>query len=92
MQHKTHKIAGVCSGLISATLVIPPPYNAELIIQIAVITIAAYFGGIAPDIDEPTSVMGRKVKPLSQFIKNHFGHRMITHTPVFIIGLILTLY
>jgi inner membrane protein len=42
------------------------------------------FGAILPDIDMPTTKMGRKVKLLSKFINKKVGHRTLTHSLFFI--------
>lgn len=41
------------------------------------------FGGLIPDIDEPGSLIGRKLPILAWPIKLLFGHRTITHTVEF---------
>jgi len=45
------------------------------------ITLAAgAFGALLPDIDHPSSTIGRRVWPVSLLISGVFGHRGITHS------------
>jgi inner membrane protein len=41
-------------------------------------------GGLLPDIDMPKSKLGKKVKPISNFINKKVGHRTLTHSIFFI--------
>lgn len=45
------------------------------------------FGGLIPDIDIPRSFVGSRVKWLSKWIHKTFGHRTITHSVWFLIGM-----
>lgn len=37
-------------------------------------------GALLPDVDTPTSLVGRTCLPLSRFLERRFGHRTITHS------------
>ncbi|ADQ41563.1 membrane-bound metal-dependent hydrolase [Caldicellulosiruptor acetigenus I77R1B] len=55
-----------------------------------IITLPVAVAGISalmPDIDHPDSMIGRKVKPVSWFINKLPGHRTITHSLDFAVGL-----
>ena len=41
------------------------------------------FGSLLPDIDNPYSKLGRKIKPVSGLIKFIFGHRGFFHSLIF---------
>lgn len=85
MMFKTHVIAGALSGfaLYSA---LPTSSNVADNLVLAGMTVGgAMFGSMFPDIDTPTSKLGRKVKPLSSLIKSIFGHRGVTHSIPFLV-------
>lgn len=42
--------------------------------------LASLIGSVFPDIDHPSSLMGRLVLPISWLINKTFGHRTITHS------------
>ncbi|NBV83479.1 hypothetical protein EBR57_05085 [bacterium] len=46
------------------------------------IILCAMFGSILPDIDHPTSTIGRLVPWISKPIERRFGHRSITHSAI----------
>jgi inner membrane protein len=55
-----------------------------------IITLPVAVAGISallPDIDHPESLLGRKIKPISWLINKLLGHRTITHSLDFAIGL-----
>lgn len=47
----------------------------------------AGISALLPDIDHPDSLLGRKIKPISWLINKLLGHRTITHSLDFAIGL-----
>ena len=49
-------------------------------------------GSLIPDIDEPNSLLGRKLKFLSYPINIFFGHRTITHNILIFLSLTNYLY
>lgn len=50
---------------------------------------ACAFGALLPDIDNPTSRVGRRIKPVSYLINKVFGHRGFTHAPFCLLLLLL---
>ena len=38
------------------------------------------FAAILPDIDHPHSLLGKAVKPVSNYLNKNYGHRTITHS------------
>ena len=84
MNNKTHKIGGICSGLIASTMLFSNNVGVEGVLSSALIVSGATIGSLAPDIDHPESKVGRKfiLKPISIFINKVFGHRTITHSVV----------
>ncbi len=48
----------------------------------AILIAGTAIGSLAPDIDVPTSIMGKMVLPVSFIINKIFGHRTITHDPI----------
>ncbi|WP_157811986.1 metal-dependent hydrolase [Alteribacter populi] len=49
-------------------------------------------GSLLPDIDEPNSFLGRRVRVLSKPIKRIFGHRGVTHSVLTWLLLVYFLY
>jgi inner membrane protein len=95
MNYKSHRVAGLCTGLVVGTLMIKTPYTAKDIGDIAMITAAAGFGSLIPDIDEPNSYAGSHIRPISAIIKATAGHRGAFHSPFMgltITGLLLACY
>lgn len=79
MKGTTHRIAGAITGLAYS-------YFTHQSVQGAVIiTVASIVGSLVPDIDEPHSIIGRKVKLASKLIKKIFGHRGMIHSPLFML-------
>lgn len=81
MNHKAHKVAGVCAGAITATLL----YHNDIqsgngLIAIAPIIAGGYIGGLLPDIDHPGSKVGRALYPIAWVVNKLFGHRGATHS------------
>ena len=77
MNGLTHKVAGACTGAIAASM-IPGAGLQHYEFMIA----GALIGSIYPDLDEPNSIFGSRVKPLSWLAKIFLGHRGIIHTPL----------
>ena len=86
----THKVGGICSGVVTASLL-----NIQDPKAFGIVVVSSAIGSLFPDIDEPNSTVGKKVKPVSWSIKKIFGHRGIIHTPIFcalIVGLLYFLH
>lgn len=86
MKGKNHLITGVLGGTAAAVFT----YNGNLIAS-GILLAASTLGSVVPDIDLPNSTLGKKIKPISFIINKLFGHRTITHTPLWLIPLFLLL-
>lgn len=84
MNYETHKVGGICSGIIASTVLFSNNFGVTELLSSAIIISSATVGSLAPDIDHPTSKVGRKfvLKPISKFINKTFGHRTITHSVI----------
>ena len=76
-----HKIGGITASVITAYTIVPEITPTVLVTSV----VAGTLGSLIPDIDEPNSTAGKKMKPISNGIKFLFGHRGILHTPFFLI-------
>lgn len=47
-------------------------------------------GSILPDVDHTKSVIGKAFYPLAKYLSVNYGHRTITHSLLFLIGICLT--
>lgn len=59
--------------------------------DISTITISAV-GGLAPDIDHPSSVIGRKMPIIPEIFHIFFGHRTLTHSLLGLLAVSLFLH
>ncbi len=72
MQAPTHAAFGlvfvILTGTVLGVLLTPP--------------VAAFvcLGALLPDIDTPTSLIGKACRPLSRLLERRFGHRTLTHS------------
>lgn len=78
----THRFGGIAFGaltpVIAEKLFSIPIHNPFLF---AAVTMAGgAIGSLIPDIDSPSSTLGHRVKPISRFIAEKFGHRGGTHS------------
>lgn len=87
MNYRSHRVAGICLGLLSGALITNAQLDTLSLSQITIITTTSYLGSTMPDIDEPNSYIGKTVKPLSKAIKKTMGHRGAFHSP-FVLSLI----
>lgn len=44
------------------------------------ISLAALIFSLLPDIDSPNSILGRKIRPLSDYLNENFAHRGLMHS------------
>ncbi|MGL4760767.1 MAG: metal-dependent hydrolase [Sarcina sp.] len=78
----THRIGGIAFGAV-LPLVIQKYIGGDIhspFIFVALTMSGGAVGSLIPDIDSVNSTIGRKVKPISKFISDKFGHRGGTHT------------
>lgn len=83
MMGKTHIVGGLCLGVCASTLWLEPTFNFESITLTGLFIASSGIGGLLPDLDCPTSLIGRRVKLISWGLNKAFGHRGFTHTPFF---------
>lgn len=84
----THRLGGIAIGALTP-VVIEKIFNMPIQdpLMFAAVTMAgAAIGSLIPDIDSPSSTIGRRMKPISKFIAETMGHRGATHT---LIGLLI---
>lgn len=84
MRGKVHFISGLVVGVTTAAFT----FSGSVTGVLASIGASAV-GSLIPDIDLPNSTIGKKVKPISIIINKMFGHRTITHAPIWIIPLLI---
>jgi inner membrane protein len=77
MMGRTHLAAGAAGGMIAAAIT-AAPWGPLLL--------AGMVGGLIPDLDTPTSSLGRKTRPVSSLVCKIFGHRGGTHSLLFMIA------
>lgn len=70
----------------------PLLFNYKLDTDYALFVSACVIGALVPDIDEPSSTIGRKFPYLAYPINIFFGHRTITHNAIFAIAIIIIGY
>lgn len=73
MLGRTHIVNSIAIGSI------PLVFGKQIDITYATFLTLIALGSIIPDVDEPNSLIGRKMKFLSYPINIFFGHRTITH-------------
>ena len=82
MNGETHKLGGVCTGIITGSLLLAQPYTSEKILLTGVLIGGSILGSLIPDIDHKESKIGNKMKITSTIINKLCGHRGITHAPL----------
>lgn len=81
MKGTTHIIGGLAAGVMTTQLF-------DVTVQQPIVFYSsALIGAILPDICHPKSTLGRRLPLISKSIHRVFGHRAITHSLLFIIGL-----
>lgn len=84
MNYRCHKNVGICYGILAANILSKNTGNLAndaLLLHYGIITLGSYIGSIIPDIDSPSSVVGKHFKVLSKPINFLYGHRGVTHYP-----------
>lgn len=87
MLGKTHIVNAI--AIASIPLVFS---NIKIDIEYSIFLLLIAIGSIVPDIDEPNSILGRKIKFLSYPINIFFGHRTITHNLILFSVISIFLY
>ena len=68
---------------------VPAALIATLFNADPVLTLTAAFAGLAPDIDEPWSVIGTRLWFLAWWMKYLFGHRTISHSLLMVVAVVI---
>ena len=94
MMYETHRVGGVCSGVIASTVLFSSNFGVTELLSSSIIVASATIGSLTPDIDHPTSRVGKKflLKPFSIFLNKFFGHRTITHSVIVAILMTIVLF
>lgn len=74
MSKTPHIIAGIAVGLLLISKLELSPIRSLLCITTTTV------GALLPDIDHPSSYIGRRLKLISYLLYKSFGHRTITHS------------
>jgi membrane-bound metal-dependent hydrolase YbcI (DUF457 family) len=91
----THRFGGIAFGALTPVFiekVLHIPIQDPIAFAVAAMAGGA-IGSLIPDIDSPTSTLGRRVKPISKCIAETMGHRGGTHSLIALIifGVLTTL-
>ncbi|SDW14456.1 inner membrane protein [Marinococcus luteus] len=89
MKAGTHVIGAVTGGLAVQWLT-PVPF-AFFEWETSIYVASLVFGGLAPDICQPNSWMGRRVPGVSHLISKLVGHRTFTHSLLLVLLVFLSL-
>ena len=87
MQGKYHFACGIAAS--AATLLVFHDKICGSVLEPALFCIGSCIGSLIPDIDSPTSAIGKPLKPISKLINKGFGHRTITHSGLWLIPLLI---
>ena len=82
MNGETHKLAGVCTGIVASSFLLNQPYTTEKILLTGVLIGGSILGSLVPDIDHRQSKLGNKMKITSFIVNKLCGHRKLTHAPL----------
>ena len=87
MNGETHKLGGVCTGIVASSFLLNQPYTTEKILLTGVLIGGSILGSLIPDIDHRQSKIGKKMKITSFVVNKLCGHRKLTHAPLLYIVL-----
>lgn len=87
MQGKYHFVCACAAG--TATAIAFYDSFEKPVLSISLLIIGSCVGGLIPDIDSPTSTIGKPLKFVSKLINKVFGHRTITHSGLWLIPLLI---
>jgi len=79
MTGTTHIAGGALAGAIAGHLTGDPVVG----------TVIGAIAGLFPDVDHPGSLVGRRLRPIAVLLEVMFGHRSVTHTVWFCLGICL---
>jgi len=95
MKFKTHVVGGLSAGVLGHQLLSQslPSIESETNLMVGAFFIASsVIGSLVPDIDHRGSYIGRRLKPISATVQLIAGHRGLTHSPLFVMGLTALLW
>lgn len=92
MNYKSHRIAGLCSGLVVGSLITKGATDNVTLEIMGLITSASIIGSLLPDIDHPESKISKNAQILSKGINMVAGHRGVFHSPLLYIIVFSFLY
>lgn len=84
MRGKSHLISGITTGFVTAAFTFSGSF-----VGAGAAVCASAIGSLIPDIDLPTSAVGRCLKPISFLVNKMFGHRTITHAAIWVVPLLI---
>lgn len=91
MNGQTHKLGGLCTGIVASSLLVQDPSSSEQILLAGVLISGSLIGSLIPDIDHRNSKIGNKMKITSFIVNKLCGHRKLTHAPLLYIILSIIL-
>lgn len=94
MTGKAHRVGGMVAGIVTSTLLFSGPFEEKALIISVPLIIMSVVGSLLPDLDHPSSTLGRKFKFISYPLSSVFGHRGFIHSPFFclLIGLLMQFF
>jgi inner membrane protein len=84
MMARSHVIIGLAAWIAASPALHLPPLDPSCLGLVVA-------GSLLPDIDHPSSWVGRRTRPISTAIASVLGHRGITHSAIAVIGLTILL-
>ncbi|WCK57721.1 metal-dependent hydrolase (plasmid) [Aneurinibacillus sp. Ricciae_BoGa-3] len=94
MNYKTHVIGGFSAGVFANEYLLPHTnalYHLSPILMGSIFVAGSVMGSKVPDIDHRGSHTGRNHQVASFAVNTMFGHRGITHSPIFVMGMMALL-
>lgn len=94
MNKTTHIVAGITAGIAVNKFIVPNVVDlssVEGVVGMGAVMGGAFLGSVLPDIDHKGSFIGRRLKPVSVVVQHTLGHRGLTHSPLFVMGLTILL-
>lgn len=87
MTYRTHILGGVAIGAVVTTAAGQGYFGLTPLSTPAIFGtfIAAMFGSVFPDIDQPKSKIGQQIPILSKLMRGTFGHRGFCHSLLFLL-------
>ena len=87
MNGQTHKLGGLCTGIVTSSLLVQDLSSSKQILLAGILISGSLIGSLIPDIDHRQSQIGKKMKITSFIVNKLCGHRKLTHAPLLYIVL-----